>query len=394
MATRYSDPFRRFVVKDPRTGKQKEFIDRKKAYQHARELVRGAREKLSDVLTQSKYLYCYEYPAVSAGRGRRVNTRSTTRPEFDDWVASRRAEESPSLRRIRGFEFEDAVTEWLEVKEQDDDVAPETLRAYGAHTRVWVEHFGKFRVCDITKKDVAAFFRKRRDGSVGRWKRTDEPRPASNPTINKDRVLLRAFFGWARKEKLCDGNPTVDVKRRKEDDDPPRVLTAAEVRRLLDACRQSPVSHLYGIVLTALHTLLRFKNVINLRWGQIDLKKRTITVPATETKTRKGLVIEMTPTLHRYFCSLTRGAPSALVFGGVKEVRKSFRSAVARAKLSDVGFHGLRKTGATLLLDADVPLPVVMRMGGWKDPAVLIKIYAGVTKAGQAKAIKTLDGLG
>lgn len=67
---------------------------------------------------------------------------------------------------------------------------------------------------------------------------------------------------------------------------------------------------------------------------------------------------------------------------------------MARAGLPQLKFHTLRKTGATILLDAGVPLQVVQRMGGWKKPDVLLRHYAAVSAEQRQRAVSVLDRLG
>ena len=163
-----------------------------------------------------------------------------------------------------------------------------------------------------------------------------------------------------------------------------------------------PPPHLYGIVLTALHSLLRLGNVLTLGWGEVDLERGVIRLAPGRMRTRRELELELTPTLKAYLESLPRGAAAAPVFVdsltgkplAPQGIKKSFRSAAKRAGLGGLKFHTLRKTGATILLDAGIPLQVVQRMGGWKKPDVLLRHYAAVTAEQRQRAVGVLDRLG
>jgi len=206
------------------------------------------------------------------------------------------------------------------------------------------------------------------------------------------------------------------------DEPEPDVLSRAEIARLLAACRDPyhkslerkarrptewkqefrPPEYLYGVVLVAVHTLLRLGNVLGLKWGSVDLEEGKIVIGGEEVKTKRALEIPLTATLRDYFAGRERGAPAAYVFVNPETgdrfapdaLKRSFRSAATRAGLPGLRFHTLRKSGATILLESGVPLHVVQRIGGWKKPDVLLRFYASATTKEKAKAIKVLDRLG
>ena len=60
----------------------------------------------------------------------------------------------------------------------------------------------------------------------------------------------------------------------------------------------------------------------------------------------------------------------------MSNLRTHFKSVLKKAGLPDIGFHDLRHTCATLLLDAGVPLITVSKILGHSSPAVTAKIYA------------------
>jgi integrase len=106
------------------------------------------------------------------------------------------------------------------------------------------------------------------------------------------------------------------------------------------------------VVLGALHTGLRRGNLLGLRWSQVDLGGRRITIPAEETKANAELAIPIHPELAEVLRGLLRGRdrvePHAPVIGiEVKELKASFLSAARRAGLGHLRFHDLRHTAAT-----------------------------------------------
>ena len=154
----------------------------------------------------------------------------------------------------------------------------------------------------------------------------------------------------------------------------------------------TPPQWLYPIVLTALTTLLRQKNILELTWEQVDFHSGTIRIPAEKTKTRTEIVVPMSEELQKCLKSLTRGIKNAPVFGvKLGSVRRSFRNAVKRAGISGVTFHCLRKTGADFLLREGFGPETVQKYGGWNSVGVMMKHYRMVTLAEKQNAAACLD---
>ena len=115
----------------------------------------------------------------------------------------------------------------------------------------------------------------------------------------------------------------------------------------------------------------------------------------------------VTPDLLRHYAHFSQLEDDALerlasvaeerVFPTAPEVSagmtRVFNKAVKRANIPRCTFHDLRKTGATQLLRAGVPLQVVQAMGGWKRPDVLLRHYTTASLQDKQKAADVLAGL-
>jgi integrase len=407
----YSAPFRLYLVKDPATGARRQISDKGKAQELAEEIARRTGAKLDAVLVRSRYVYVTE--TRGGGRVRRLNTKKTTETEARDWTTARirggsRGEASKDLFRV-------AVDAWIAKKRQARRVE-KTVSDYASVAAFWTQALGDIRLSDLTEADVLDYFGRRESGEIGRdaEKKPEERRRPSTRLLIKDKVLLKSFLKDARATHLLEVFDDQSLKWTPEEHEP-EALTHEQVTALLDATRKNfkvsikrkkfrpyegeqewtPPAHLYGIVLTALHTLLRFKNVVGLTWSMVHTDAGELRIPPGAMKTKRGITIPLSKTLRAYLDSLERGAPAALVFpGAMDNVKRSFRSAARRAGLAGLKFHVLRKTGATILLDEGIPLATVQRIGGWKSPQVLLRSYAAATLRSKAKAAEVLDGLG
>jgi integrase len=76
------------------------------------------------------------------------------------------------------------------------------------------------------------------------------------------------------------------VKFERESNHIGRALTEEEEARLLSACESNAL--LRTVVSLALHTTLRKNEIRTLRWSQIDLVGRTLTVGRTKTEGGSG----------------------------------------------------------------------------------------------------------
>jgi len=95
---------------------------------------------------------------------------------------------------------------------------------------------------------------------------------------------------------------------------------------------------LRGIVLTAYYTLARTRNVLELRWEQVDLEHRLIRFPETKNTRRAGVrvVAPMREPLHRYLVTARPVDAGGWVFPSpagrpYRDVRKAWRRLLGMA---------------------------------------------------------------
>ncbi len=407
MATHYGTPFKLYAVKDPRTGARKQLTDAGEGKALAQELAKSSGAKTDDLIVESRTYYVWEYTS-GAKRGRRVNTGEETKLRASAWCQARVRERRGALRCARK-PLGEALDEWLEELEALGR-SPKTLHHYRGQTNVWRAHFDGRLVEEISSRDIFGFFKAKSKIRSASGKE----RNASPQLLNLNRVLWKAFMKWCRRRSYAEGDPTDDLKRWKEPKREARVLSPEEVSRLIKACREpygivvkreaykpyekevvmTPPPVLYPVVACALTTLLRLGNVLDLRWGEVDLERDEIRIPAEKVKTRAELVLPLGRVLKALLLALPKGGPEDHVFGGQREIKRAFGNALRRAKLKGASFHALRRTGATHLLQARVPREVVERLGGWRTSGgVMLEHYRRVDVEELRSAVAKLDDL-
>lgn len=79
-------------------------------------------------------------------------------------------------------------------------------------------------------------------------------------------------WGW------IDDNPVRKVSKPKEARGRVRFLEQEDLARLLQICKESKNPYLFPIVKIALATGMRFGEIINLNWNQVDMQRKLITI--------------------------------------------------------------------------------------------------------------------
>src|SRR5262249_53752700 len=99
--------------------------------------------------------------------------------------------------------------------------------------------------------------------------RLAEVETASGPTArNRVRASLSAFFNWAVREGLLDGNPVTGTARADERGSRDRVLTQAELAELWAALPQGDFGEILRLLIL---TGQRREEIGGLRWSEVDL---------------------------------------------------------------------------------------------------------------------------
>ncbi len=190
-------------------------------------------------------------------------------------------------------------------------------------------------------------------------------------TINRELKTLQSFVNTV-KEKWEYSVANVNYKKHRlaEPDLRTRWLTTKEAKKLVDC---SP-EHLKGIILCALYTGMRRANITSLRWGNIDLENKEVHLKVKDLRPGgKNLTLPIVTEFYEY---LTKHRPEnakdedyVFTYLGkpVKDIKKSFKTALKEAKIKDFRFHDLRHTAATWMVNAGVPLDLVQEVLGHAD---------------------------
>ncbi len=279
-------------------------------------------------------------------------------------------------------------------------------------------------------------------GRIDRWRaqrRSHHPsqatkakvREVSRATINHNISGLRAALARAVEWGVLSMMPLGKIKRKKEDENAiVRYLSSDEEARLRAAligrdktrraARQSAntwrrqhgydewptygtyTDHLTPLVLVAVNTGLRRGELLQLRWRDVDLQRRILTVRGEGAKTGQTRHVPLNSEVARVL-SVWKPSPACeanwCVFSGAKSsvplvtIKKPWMAVMKAANVNSFRFHDLRHTFASKLVMAAVDLNTVRELLGHKSLAMTLR-YAHLAPEHKAAAVETLMGKG
>jgi integrase len=190
-------------------------------------------------------------------------------------------------------------------------------------------------------------------------------------TTNRYISQLQSIFKYARRLRLLPRAhvpPTRGIEKAPEPLDPNRYLRPEEVERLLKVARvlDTRWGRLPALILTAFHTGLRVGNLQALRWRDVDLEQRTVTV--AKTKNGQPIVAALSARAAAELAKLPGQIPDALVFAGRADRAHNFRGlwikVCTEAGLPGRNFHQLRHGCGSALATAGVGQAQIMAIMG------------------------------
>ena len=366
----------------------------------------GACSKCGQRPTGATWWYRFRF----AGRIVHESARTTSKTLAREAERNRRRELEERINGIRkrGLPptFARAADDWLEAVKPH--LAERTPEIYGVALKCHLKPaLGALLLCDIDAGRIAAYQARRKSEK------------ASARTLNKELQVLRQIL---KRHKLW-ANLQGDVRFERESDNIGKALSRDEETELLKACASNPL--LSAVVILALNTALRKNEIRTLRWGQIDMFKRTLTVGRSKTAAGSGRMIPLNgpayAALVRWAGRFPEAKPADYVFPACENVRidcprfnaaridpsrpmKGWRTAWRRA-LKDAGltvrFHDLRHTCITKLAEGQGSEQTLMAIAGHVSRKMLehyshIRLEAkrAVLDAIAAQPVQAVSGAG
>jgi integrase len=200
----------------------------------------------------------------------------------------------------------------------------------------------------------------------------------ANATINRDLMVISSIIN------KCDlwGYEVPKIKlskfKLKEKAENVKYLDSWETaQKIIDNAQD----HLKPIIYTALYTGLRKGNLLNLKWENLDFKNNTINIKVKDKNKDggKNLSIPMIDKLKEILQALPKESEYVFTYKNdrIKDIKKSWHTALEKAEIPYTNFHTLRHTCATWLLKKTGNLKLTQQVLGHADIKTTVK-YAHV----------------
>jgi len=218
---------------------------------------------------------------------------------------------------------------------------------------------------------------------------------ASPRTINYELTLMSHAFNIAIREwEWLDENPIKKVKKERVNNNIERWLTMEEEGRLLKVAAK----WLQEIIVFSINTGLRQSEILDLKWSQVDMDRRTIIILEQKNGSVDTLPLNETAIgvlKDRYNQKLSQCDNVFPSSNGTRmsnrNLFRAFDIATTRAKVNNFRFHDLRHTFATRLVQSGVGIYEVQRLGRWKNVSMVMR-YAHHHPESLRSSIEVMDG--
>lgn len=296
---------------------------------------------------------------------RKSKTRDT-KAEAKSWAAQMEHELSQMVEGVSTtLKFSDVFMRYAEeVSETKKGAMWEVVR---------LKMFSRFPIADIRLIDLR---REDFDKYIA-----DRLNNIQSSSVNRELNLLSHCLTQARRWRLMDHNPMVDLKRPKNPPHRDRRISPNEIETLLVVLKYSEQAEVRQqqqrvaiAFLFALETAMRLGEICSLVEEHIDLNARTAHLPDTKNGTARTVPLsrEATRLLERL-----RPWPEAGPVLGVasKHVTTLFTRAVDMAGIKGLTFHDSRHEGTTRLAEKLPNVLDLARVTGHRDIKQLMTYY-------------------
>lgn len=252
----------------------------------------------------------------------------------------------------------------------------------------------------------------------------------NSKTVHSIGIVVGAALNHAVKLKMLSENPNRYTSIPKKKKYEASVLSAEEVRRIVDEAKDEGI---YPIIVTTVYTGMRKGEAMALKWENVDFQKRRIYIKNSlckidgdqtdekghrharyeilEPKTKES--IRMVPMMDEVYEALMLQKErqemdkqryreiyldQGLVFTDLcgnflpqRQFMDQYHAFLRKYGITDIRFHDLRHTFATLLIEADVSMKIVQELLGHSTITTSMDIYTHVSDEKKEQALERLQ---
>jgi integrase len=196
-------------------------------------------------------------------------------------------------------------------------------------------------------------------------------------------------YGW------IDDSPLRRVTKPKEPRGRMRFLDHDERERLLKVCQESDNPYLHTIVVLAIATGMRYSEILNLKWKDVNFNKSWVILHETKNgETRQVPLPEHAlELLERH--DKVRSIDTHYLFPGKDrkkpiDIRTAWETALKKSNIADFRFHDLRHTCASYLAMNGASLADIAAILGHKTLA-MVKRYAHLSETHISNVVSRMN---
>lgn len=323
-------------------------------------------------LAKRNHIYYLYFNCPKTGQRKKISTKCRLKKDALTFLANFNISKHDkplkvNLPKITVKEFSDKMLVYA-----SENFSPKTVEIYSRSFNKFISLIGNHIIDNLNINEVELFKSKRIAQGHSKY------------SINKELECLKASFNYGIKWKLFSNNPCIGVKMFATPEKEKLAFTQNEQELILNSIKDDKFSLL---VLFALHTGCRLKEIINIQWGDIDFKNKTIMIrnkPDFKTKTGKMRCIPITNRLYVELLKHSNNHENAEYIFANKYNRKyeyGFISKLFKRQIRSISlpekyhFHCLRHTFITNLIKKGVSIYLVKELAGHSD----IKTTIGYT---------------
>lgn len=307
------------------------------------------------------------------GRESEGVTRQQAEDAIEVWRTKAREQrlDLPTGRKLHR-EFSEAADEYIERLEQ---TGGKNLGPKRRHFKNSLKpYFGSDRLDRISDFNILKY-RKHRSG--------EGVKPS---TINREIATLRHFLKKAAEWKWISKDKLPEIQMAPEPQGAKKVLTDTEAAALMKGAIDDQDGRTWLFVAFGLNAAMRHREILAVRYDQIDFAHRRIFIPEAKAGEREQPITKALADMLAKQRKM-EDDPDGWIFPAGSRVKKTphrtrmdrqFARAVIRAGMepSQVTPHTMRRTAITRLVKAKVDLPTIQRISGHKTLAALMRYVA------------------
>jgi len=276
--------------------------------------------------------------------------RATAAKFINDIAAGTNPAEQKRIKKAE-MTFAQLFAEWIvEAEAKEKKSIGNDVRNYRLH----LQSIAKKKLSDIERQHIRALHRKVTTG-------------AGIYQGNRVLALVRSVFNFGIKVLDIPGlsNPAAGLKMNREESRDRR-LHPDEMPRFFEALAEEQNPDMRDYFLLALLTGARRSNVLSMAWAEINLERRTWTIPGSKAKAKDAIVVPLSDAgIDVLQARAEVNGMQGWVFPGpgksghLMEPKKAWARLLHRAGIEDLRIHDLRRSLASFQIDAGVSLAVI-----------------------------------